>query len=390
MVPSGRFDVTALSPLQCADYRRAVAESKVLAYIRARRLPWQQNDVVSAAKRKDLSSLTERLRRRLSVEAHRELTFRRPLVRLGGGAFSEVYRFEVANPPTGMPAKLVLRLIPHGGLDARREAAIQEGARAGGVPAPCVFITESDAAVLGAPFVVMEQMPGRGFLGGIEWYRFAADFPKVVARWPSAFDLTMDTLAKADVAEVISALPRYGLGRDDVLFERHVATVETRAEGDLGMLPLAEWIKANLPPQPESPSLVHGDLWPANVLFRGGSISGLVDWSRAGLGDPAADIGFARVGLALMPEPFPPPPPLSSMIRLAGRDLARRITSKSIDSTDLPVRIRYYEVLRSALELVDAKNASDRGVGGGWAHGVPALCRHVDRLIGIKPEVRLE
>lgn len=354
---------------------------------RAGVFPRRQNDVVVA--RRDLPGLSEALRHRLSDEAGREVTLRQPLKRLGGGAFSEVYRFEVADPPAGTPSRLVLRLVPHA-IDARREAAIQNGARAGGVPAPAVFLTEVDAAVLGAPFVVMEEMPGRSFLGGIEWYRFAADFPKVLARWPSAFARTMDTLGNADAPDVHGVLSRYGLSREDVSMDRHLTTVEVRAGGDVGMFAVVEWLKANQPPQCEPLRLVHGDLWPANVLFRRGSLCGLVDWSRAGLGDPAADIGFARVGLALMPEPFPPPPPLSTLIRLAGRDLARRIETKSAHVRALPDRIRYYEVLRCALELVNVTGSGDGGGRSGWAHGVPALSRHVGQLTGIMPNLRFD
>jgi aminoglycoside phosphotransferase (APT) family kinase protein len=44
---------------------------------------------------------------------------------------------------------------------------------------------------------------------------------------------------------------------------------------------------------------VHGDLLPGNVLLRSGSLAGIIDWSAAGVGDPACE---AMLGWA-MPAP---------------------------------------------------------------------------------------
>lgn len=41
------------------------------------------------------------------------------------------------------------------------------------------------------------------------------------------------------------------------------------------------------------PVWVHGDLLPGNVLVRGGSLAGVIDWSAAGRGDPACDTMLA-------------------------------------------------------------------------------------------------
>ena len=41
------------------------------------------------------------------------------------------------------------------------------------------------------------------------------------------------------------------------------------------------------------PVWVHGDLLPGNVLVRDGRLSGVIDWSAAGVGDPACDAMLA-------------------------------------------------------------------------------------------------
>ena len=41
------------------------------------------------------------------------------------------------------------------------------------------------------------------------------------------------------------------------------------------------------------PVWVHGDLLPGNVIAREGGLTGIIDWSAAGLGDPACDVMLA-------------------------------------------------------------------------------------------------
>jgi aminoglycoside phosphotransferase (APT) family kinase protein len=49
-----------------------------------------------------------------------------------------------------------------------------------------------------------------------------------------------------------------------------------------------------------SPALVHGDFWMGNVIWRGGRVSGVVDWNKACVGPRGYDVGHARLDLALV------------------------------------------------------------------------------------------
>jgi aminoglycoside phosphotransferase (APT) family kinase protein len=54
---------------------------------------------------------------------------------------------------------------------------------------------------------------------------------------------------------------------------------------------LAAWEAALAAPAWDgAPVWVHGDLMPANLLLRGGELTGVLDWGGAGLGDPAIDL----------------------------------------------------------------------------------------------------
>ena len=142
------------------------------------------------------------------------------------------------------------------------------------------------------------------------------------------------------------------------------------------------WLRANAPPPPERPTLVHGDLWPGNVLMRDGSLSGLVDWTRGAIGEAALDVGFARVGFLLMPEPFPPPSPFRQLVHLAGMHIAEGIDDRCTSAVGGEERVRYYEALRCAVELATVVEERRAGAKPGWDHGVPALVRHLEAVSG--------
>lgn len=46
--------------------------------------------------------------------------------------------------------------------------------------------------------------------------------------------------------------------------------------------------------------LVHIDYWSGNVLWQGDRISAVLDWEEATYGDPAIDVGYARMNMALL------------------------------------------------------------------------------------------
>lgn len=45
--------------------------------------------------------------------------------------------------------------------------------------------------------------------------------------------------------------------------------------------------------------VLHGDVWPGNVIWRGDHVAALLDWEDAAIGDPLADLATARVELSV-------------------------------------------------------------------------------------------
>ncbi len=49
------------------------------------------------------------------------------------------------------------------------------------------------------------------------------------------------------------------------------------------------------PPAVNRPALLHGDIWPGNVLWRDGQPVAIIDWEDAARGDPLADVANSRL-----------------------------------------------------------------------------------------------
>jgi aminoglycoside phosphotransferase (APT) family kinase protein len=118
-----------------------------------------------------------------------------------------------------------------------------------------------------------------------------------------------------------------------------------------------------------------------------GAICGLVDWTMGAIGDPALDVGFAKVGLSLMPEPFPPPRPISTGIHAAGMRIAAQIHERCASLVGGPDRVAYYEALRCAVQIGVVHAERRLGRINSWEHGIPVLLRHLNEVTGL--DVRL-
>ena len=281
----------------------------------------------------------------------------------------------------------------------RLESAIQNGAAEAGFPAPRVLLAHCEPDVLGHMFAVMEWLPGRAFLRGIRWDQFIRDFPRVVVAWPAVLARLQKRLHELDPSSVLKATGAQGLTPSSVSTRRHLDFVERQLEefGGDGAREALTWVRANEPGQPASPSVVHGDLWPANVLMRRGELTGVVDWNVAAVGDPALDVGFAKAGLALIPAPFPPPPPIRQALTAAGDLVARRFHDAYSDLRPVEAeRVQYYEALRCLFELAPvvryraeaALGAAPAHLRPPWDNGARALTKHFSAVSGVPFRMR--
>lgn len=160
--------------------------------------------------------------------------------------------------------------------------------------APRPYLVCEDASVVGSVFYVMERR--RGLIVRHEETAAWADRHEDCRRVSHAL---VDTLV--ELHEIgVEAHGLGGLGKPAGFVARQVGGWTERwqrAKTDAvpEMDALAEWLVRRLPPEPERPTIVHGDFKLDNVMLDPADLGRLVavlDWEMCALGDPLVDLGI--------------------------------------------------------------------------------------------------
>jgi aminoglycoside phosphotransferase (APT) family kinase protein len=251
---------------------------------------------------------------RLAAALHRHLPGARD-VRVSGvtvpaanGLSTETVLFDACwsdAAGAAVPARLVARVQPTGPAvfpryDLAREAAVLHALHAGSdVPVPEVLFHEPDAALLGAPFLVMRRVDGL----------VASDDPPFsLGGW--LFDLAPERQARLHGAAVrvlagIHAvdLDRAGLGwlrghpesGLDGQLDFWWRTFEWAAEGQHNptVLGAFDWVRRHRPAEPGDPVLCWGDARIGNLIVGPGQgVEAVLDWEMTCAGPPGLDLGW--------------------------------------------------------------------------------------------------
>jgi aminoglycoside phosphotransferase (APT) family kinase protein len=236
---------------------------------------------------------------------------------IAGGRSNLTYRLTVAAPEPAAPSApdapsapgapsgaqtrlLVLRRPPLGHVlptahDMSREFRVLTGLAGTRVPVARPLAICQDAEVIGAPFYVMEHVPGvvlrtRGDTASLA--------PDQAAELSGCLAEMLAAIHGVDVA----AAGLSGLGRGAGYLRRQLDRWQRQWELSKtrevpGYDELVARLAAALPPDGEV-TLVHGDFRLDNVLVTISPrprITAVVDWEMATLGDPLADLGLTLV-----------------------------------------------------------------------------------------------
>jgi aminoglycoside phosphotransferase (APT) family kinase protein len=160
-----------------------------------------------------------------------------------------------------------------------------------------------DPAVIGAPFYVMEQVPGAVLVDAIpgpldtrEQHSRIAD--ELIDGAVELHSLDWTALRLDGFGKPTGYLERQ-LRRFGGLWE-HNRTREIPAFGEV-----AQWLAANLPESGPA-TVVHGDYRLGNTMFATDAPARMVailDWEMATIGDPLADIGYMMIHWAQADDP---------------------------------------------------------------------------------------
>jgi aminoglycoside phosphotransferase (APT) family kinase protein len=155
------------------------------------------------------------------------------------------------------------------------------------VPQPLAMCDDPD--VIGAIFYVMELAKGRPYANGA-----LPEFDPITRR--TMYEQLVDTLA--DLHTIDPGAAELGdFGKTGNYFERQVQRwTRQYRDSQTDYIPEVERLIAFLPetvPQQSRVSIVHGDYRIDNVVFDGdGTLTAVLDWELATLGDPLADFSY--------------------------------------------------------------------------------------------------
>jgi len=290
----------------------------------------------------------------------------------------------------------VLRRPPSGAFlptahDVGREYRVLSALAGSGVRVPRPVLWCADAAVIGAPFFVMERVDGWVFREALS-PGFRAD----VAARAAIGDELVDALVELHGVEPAS-VGLEGLGRPVGYLARQIerwrgqlALTEprTRRVGDLHAV--ASWLEDHVPLSGGT-TIVHGDYKLDNAAFEPDPPARLVaifDWEMATLGDPLADLGWM---VAFWAEPGDPGDGVMdrTVTALPGfrsrRNLVERYTARSGRAVG---DLRFYVALalwKCAILLEGSyarhlAGATDDPFFGLLGDGVPTLARRALRV----------
>ncbi|MBP6788241.1 MAG: phosphotransferase family protein [Candidatus Promineofilum sp.] len=277
-----------------------------------------QDDVINIRpdEKLDEATLAAYLRGRLAGSDH-PLTVRQ----FGGGAANLTYLLDYGTH------EYVLRRPPLGPVaasahDMGREYRVLSVLWRAFPYAPRAFLFCDDAAVIGAPFFVMERRQGvvvRRSLPDV--FAGQADAPRRMS------EALVDALAAFHAVDY-AALGLADLGKPEGFVQRQIEGWyrrwgAARATDLPDMERVYDWLRANVPPS-AAVTLVHNDYKLDNVMLAAGDpgrVVAIFDWDMCTLGDPLSDVGAL---LTYWTEPGDPPYlQATAMMPLGGGFLSR-------------------------------------------------------------------
>ena len=207
-------------------------------------------------------------------------------------------------------ARFVLRRPPRPPLppsahDMVREARLQLALAPQGIRLPVIRAVGDDERVLGVPFYVMDFLDG---------YIVTDELPARTDCRRLGNDL-VDALVEIHAADVttpeLAAFARPG-SYNERQVKRFAQLWEINKTRELPTVEeVGRWLADNTP-EPQPPTVVHGDYRLGNMMVAAGDPSRIVavlDWEMGAIGDPRADVGYL---LATYSEPGGGPNPLGT------------------------------------------------------------------------------
>jgi aminoglycoside phosphotransferase (APT) family kinase protein len=195
----------------------------------------------------------------------------RETVALAGGTHASTYLVRTATPER----EFILREFDPGDDAARDEARILAALEGLDGLAPRLLASDLDGPTAEGPWTLISRLPGLADITPGDPSGFARQLGKALAR--------IHATAGDRLTAFRSVLDRPGGCRADL----GGPAAGSVADG---------WAQLTTAPA----VLTHYDFWSGNTVWEDGALTGVVDWSGAGLGPRGFDLGWCRLDLYLL------------------------------------------------------------------------------------------
>jgi aminoglycoside phosphotransferase (APT) family kinase protein len=285
---------------------------------------------------------------------------------LARGAEAVIHTFRLENAPPGFDGPLILRcLLEHKDADQLIwEGAVHQALEGGSLPVPRVFHVETDASVLGWPFLIAERVPGDMLLGelmkpdklGENIWHLPALIRDAVFRVPLILADTLLHLHSLNPLTFRESLDASGFSPDRISFRKRLGDLKEKVEAANidGVLAGLAWLQDNYSiagVDSKKEVICHGDLLFTNLHVIENKVTGVFDWSSVTLADPAYDLAatFSRLKSHIPNVPAWLKPIMRPLQVYLTRRFIRRYTRQNpLDSS----RLDYYEAYWILSEIV--------------------------------------
>ena len=213
--------------------------------------------------------------------------------RIFGGASRETYKIRIKDQFNN-EEKLILRRTQESSLietSQSTEYLAYSAYQDTSVPVPLMIDINEDQEILGAPFMLMQQLDGVA----------ASPFtPNVYSpheqKLGEQFWSILGEIAKKDIAD--DFINQFDNTETNPCWKKELDKwVGVIREDSISVEPILEAgirkLYGNAPKESKKKSLVHGDYRNGNFLFLEDRITGILDWEMAHIGEPLEDLAWA-------------------------------------------------------------------------------------------------
>lgn len=208
---------------------------------------------------------------------------------LTGGLSAEMTGLEL-ELPGGEEQKIVVRRFGQAhtgpGLHpAAKEFRLLQITHAAALPTPRPYFLDTSGQILPTPYLVIEFVDGEMCLAPTDVTQHVTQMATHLAQIHTLHSPEVDLSFLEENDLVCPELRREPLPEVGSIWdEAQIRAVLARRQ--------------LLPTRPAVPSLLHGDFWPGNSLWRAGQLVAVIDWEDAALGDPLLDLARSRSEIA--------------------------------------------------------------------------------------------